>query len=290
MDGKNLHMVCVEDFAFVTRGHVGVFLNRAVYTRWEAGGCTWTSDGEDGRWLGLHVKIGGRSCNLVVSHLPTQRTPMATQARSVCFCDGTDIVDKLFVHTLGGLIIGGDFNSHLGRDAAQGGTSGAHGLTTPTSAKDGSWKTGFGKTRGCRRCLPFHKQILEDVWALAATSKDNMGTLALQTATCEEWLPSLREYLAIRATSPSLACVQNQRISEFYKREADRCQECDLWISVQTSAFQPIATMFWMLAILADAPPVAMHKGKDKDKFDQSTLLLKVVLTFPFLALHLCPS
>ena len=53
----------------------------------------------------------------------------------------------------------GDFNSHLER-----GTSGAHGLTTSTSgkkwllrlrAKDGSWKTGFEKTRASRRCLSF---------------------------------------------------------------------------------------------------------------------------------------
>ena len=41
-----------------------------------------------------------------------------------------------------------------------------------------------------RRCLLFHKQLLEDVWALTATSKDSMGTLPLQTATREKWLPS----------------------------------------------------------------------------------------------------
>ena len=28
---------------------------------WEAGGCIWTSDGDEGRWLGLHVIIGGRA-------------------------------------------------------------------------------------------------------------------------------------------------------------------------------------------------------------------------------------
>ena len=32
-----------------------------------------------------------------------------------------------------------------------------------------------------------------------------------------------------------------------------------------------------MLAILANAPAAVMHKGKGKDNFDPSTLLLKVV-------------
>ena len=42
-----------EELVFVTRGQLGIVLNRAVYKRWEAGGCIWTPDGEDGRWLGL---------------------------------------------------------------------------------------------------------------------------------------------------------------------------------------------------------------------------------------------
>ena len=144
-------------------------------------------------------------------------------------------------------------------------------------AKDGSWKIGFEKTRARRLCFSFHEHILEDVWVLAAFSKDNMGTLALQTETCKEWLTYLHEYLAIRATSPSLAWVGNQRINEFNKHEADRCQECNLWLRVQTSAFQPIAAKFLMLANLANALLVAMQQGKGKDKLDQWTLLLKVV-------------
>ena len=45
---KNLHMVCAEEF--LTRGQVGIFLTGAVNKRWEAGGCIWTSDGDEGRW------------------------------------------------------------------------------------------------------------------------------------------------------------------------------------------------------------------------------------------------
>ena len=54
LDGKNSHMVCVKKFVFVTRGLVGIFLTRAVYTRWEAGGCICTSD----------VKLGVRSLQI----------------------------------------------------------------------------------------------------------------------------------------------------------------------------------------------------------------------------------
>ena len=37
LDGKNLHMVCVDEFVFVIRGQFGIFLNRAVYKHfWQA--------------------------------------------------------------------------------------------------------------------------------------------------------------------------------------------------------------------------------------------------------------
>ena len=97
---------------------------------------SWSSDGDGGRWLGLHVEFGCVDRTLLWSlTFPRESAPMGMQAQSTCFCDGTDIINGLPSDTLGGLIIGGDFNSHLSRDAEQRGTCGAHGLPTPTSGK-----------------------------------------------------------------------------------------------------------------------------------------------------------
>ena len=53
-----------------------------------------------------------------------------------------------------------------------------------------------------RRCLSFRKHILEDVRALAAPSKDNMETLALDTDSRYDRLSSLREYFAFPCDVP----------------------------------------------------------------------------------------
>ena len=102
-------------------------------------------DGDEGRRLGLHVKLGDRSYNFVVSYLPTHSAPMATQARSTCFSDGTDIIDKLPSHTLGGLIIGEGFQLTLG--SGRGGTWYRwNSWPSPQRlrAKNGSWKNCSG--------------------------------------------------------------------------------------------------------------------------------------------------
>ena len=72
LDGKNLHMVCVEEFVFVTRGQFGIFLNPAVHKRLGS----WRMQLDFG-WRGTAMvgfargDRGGQSYNLVVSHLPT---------------------------------------------------------------------------------------------------------------------------------------------------------------------------------------------------------------------------
>ena len=58
---------------------------------------------------------------------------MAKQTRSNCLSGGTDSINNSLPALYFGPIIGGDFNSQLGRDAEQRGTCGAHSLTTPTS-------------------------------------------------------------------------------------------------------------------------------------------------------------
>ena len=56
---------------------------------------------------------------------------MEIQARSTWFLTARTSLTGSPSDTLGGLIIGDDFNSHLSRDAEKRGTCGARGLTTP---------------------------------------------------------------------------------------------------------------------------------------------------------------
>ena len=98
LEVKNLHMVCVEESVFVIFGQVDNFF---IGLSTDAGKL------EDASGPLMGVKDDGW-CKFVVSHVPTQSTPMTVQARSTCFSDGT--VNKLLSHTLGGLIIGGGFN------------------------------------------------------------------------------------------------------------------------------------------------------------------------------------
>ena len=76
-----------------------------------------------------------RSYTLVVSYLPTGECTHGDTGAIDLVSDGTDIIDGLPSDTLGALIIGCDFNSHLGRDAEKRGTCGARGLPTPTSGR-----------------------------------------------------------------------------------------------------------------------------------------------------------
>ena len=73
---------------------------------------------------------------------------MEIQARSTCCSDGTDIIDGLPSDTLGALIIGCDFNSHLSRGMRSNAVQ-VELMVSPhrLRAEDGYWKSDSGKTR-----------------------------------------------------------------------------------------------------------------------------------------------
>ena len=111
LEGKNLHMACVDGFVFGTRGQVGIMLIRTVYKTLGS----WSSDGDEGTMAGFARRVRVcRSYTLVVSYFPTESARGDTGAIDL-FSDGTDIIDGLPSDTLGALIIGGYFNSHLSR-------------------------------------------------------------------------------------------------------------------------------------------------------------------------------
>ena len=68
---------------------------------------------------------------------------------------------------------------------------------------------------------------------------------------------------SVSSTNVKLTGAKNRNICAKYMRR-------DLWLRVQTSAFQPIDTKFWVLAI--------PWQKQGKEKFDQSTFLLEVAL------------
>ena len=121
-----------------------------------------------------------------------------------------------------------------------------------------------------RRCLPFRKQNLEGVWALAATSKDIMGTLELQTTTREEMAPFLAGVVGDSCSvsflfgSKTNESVSSTNLTRARAKHRDMCANTHQ--EMYGSGCRPlhsnsIVTKFWMLAILVNAPPAATQRA-----------------------------
>ena len=131
-----IHYIAIEEYIWIVFEKVAIILSRPMVAAWRQAGEEVATDSESDRWLGANIMLGQCRVQLVATYVPTQSGTRSNHARHMHFEAGSRLRAQRGAPEL--CIIGGDFNSHIGR-ATKGEdrpmSIGSYGSITPTTGK-----------------------------------------------------------------------------------------------------------------------------------------------------------